>query len=85
MNRFMARHPTSPAKASRIRYGTILSVAMLLRHSLDLPKEAAAVEKAVREVIAEGVRTADIAAGSSPCDDRSGRRRGPGQDPELKS
>jgi 3-isopropylmalate dehydrogenase len=44
--------------------GTILSVAMLLRHSLDLPKEAAAVETAVREVIAEGVRTADIAAGS---------------------
>lgn len=46
--------------------GTILSVAMLLRHSLDLPKEAEAVETAVREVIAEGVRTADIAAGSAP-------------------
>jgi len=45
-------------------YGTILSVAMLLRHSLDLPKEAAAVESAVSEVISEGVRTADIAAGS---------------------
>jgi 3-isopropylmalate dehydrogenase len=44
--------------------GTILSVAMLLRHSLDLPKEAAAVETAVRKVIAEGVRTADIASGS---------------------
>jgi 3-isopropylmalate dehydrogenase len=43
--------------------GTILSVAMLLRHSLDLPKEAAVVENAVRQVIAEGVRTADIAAG----------------------
>jgi 3-isopropylmalate dehydrogenase len=45
-------------------YGTLLSVAMLLRHSLDLPVEAAAVETAVREVISEGVRTADIAAGS---------------------
>lgn len=45
-------------------YGTILSVAMLLRHSLDLLEEAAAVEKAVAEVISEGVRTADIAAGS---------------------
>ncbi|HEY0942127.1 MAG TPA: 3-isopropylmalate dehydrogenase [Steroidobacter sp.] len=44
-------------------YGTILSVAMLLRHSLDLPKEAEAVEKAVGKAIAEGVRTADIAAG----------------------
>ena len=44
-------------------YGTILSVAMLLRHSLQLPKEAAAVEKAVHEAIASGVRTADIAAG----------------------
>jgi 3-isopropylmalate dehydrogenase len=36
---------------------------MLLRHSLELPKEAAAVEKAVHEAIANGVRTADIAAG----------------------
>lgn len=44
-------------------YGTILSAAMLLRHSLGLNEEAVAVEKAVREAIAEGVRTADIAAG----------------------
>ncbi|HEY5754906.1 MAG TPA: 3-isopropylmalate dehydrogenase [Steroidobacter sp.] len=44
--------------------GTILSVAMLLRHSLDLPKEAEAVETAVRKVISEGLRTADIASGS---------------------
>nr|WP_293861073.1 3-isopropylmalate dehydrogenase [Steroidobacter sp.] len=47
-------------------FGTILSVAMLLRHSLDLPNEAAAVEQAVSEVISEGVRTADIASGSQP-------------------
>ncbi len=47
-------------------YGTILSVAMLLRHSLDLSKEAAAVETAVADAISEGVRTADIAAGSQP-------------------
>jgi 3-isopropylmalate dehydrogenase len=45
-------------------YGTILSVAMLLRHSLELHAEALAVEKAVQEAIAEGVRTADIAAGN---------------------
>jgi 3-isopropylmalate dehydrogenase len=47
-------------------YGTILSVAMLLRHSLDLPAEAAAVEKAVQHAISDGVRTADIAAGGKP-------------------
>jgi 3-isopropylmalate dehydrogenase len=42
-------------------YGTILSVAMLLRHSLDLPGEARVVEGAVTEAISAGVRTADIA------------------------
>ncbi len=40
---------------------TILSVAMLLRHSLGLEKEAAAVEAAVDAVLADGVRTRDIA------------------------
>jgi len=42
--------------------GTILSVAMLLRHSLGLSAEADAIEKAVTSTIAEGVRTQDIAA-----------------------
>jgi 3-isopropylmalate dehydrogenase len=41
--------------------GTIASVAMLLRHSLDLTEEAAAVEAAIARVIADGARTADIA------------------------
>ena len=41
---------------------TILSVAMLLRHSLGLESEAAAVERAVSKAIADGVRTADLAA-----------------------
>ena len=41
--------------------GTILSAAMLLRHSLGLEAEAAAVEAAVDAVLDEGVRTADIA------------------------
>jgi 3-isopropylmalate dehydrogenase len=40
--------------------GTILSTAMLLRHSLKLETEAAAIEKAVEETITEGARTADI-------------------------
>ncbi len=42
--------------------GTILSAAMLLRHSLGLEAEAAAIEKAVERVLDEGVRTGDIAS-----------------------
>ena len=41
--------------------GTILSAAMLLRHSLGLEAEAAAVEQAVEAALADGLRTADIA------------------------
>jgi len=44
--------------------GTILSVGMLLRHSLDLQHEAVAVERAVDRVLAEGVRTPDLAGPS---------------------
>jgi 3-isopropylmalate dehydrogenase len=40
--------------------GTILSAALLLRHSLQLPDEAAAVERAVDDVITSGARTADM-------------------------
>ncbi|KAA8568736.1 hypothetical protein EYC84_007732 [Monilinia fructicola] len=40
--------------------GTILSVAMMLKYSLNLPVEAKAVEEAVRRTIENGVRTADI-------------------------
>ena len=40
--------------------GTILSTAMMLRHSLKLDSEACAIEKAVDEVITNGARTADI-------------------------
>ena len=43
--------------------GTILSVAMLLRWSLKLEAEAAAIEAAVGKVLSAGLRTADIAAG----------------------
>jgi 3-isopropylmalate dehydrogenase len=38
----------------------ILSAALLLRHSLSLPQEALAVERAVERVIAAGYRTYDI-------------------------
>ncbi|MBN1680779.1 MAG: 3-isopropylmalate dehydrogenase [Anaerolineae bacterium] len=40
--------------------GTILSAAMLLRHSLGLDAEADAVEDAVDNVLAAGARTADL-------------------------
>lgn len=40
---------------------TILSVAMLLRYSLDAAALAERVEYAVRQVLADGMRTADIA------------------------
>jgi len=39
----------------------VLSAALLLRHSLELEQEAAAVEDAVRQVLREGFRTTDIA------------------------
>lgn len=40
--------------------GTILSTAMMLRHSFKLEAEAAAIEKAVDETITAGARTADL-------------------------
>jgi len=40
--------------------GTILSTAMLLRHSLGLETEAASIEKAVDETITNGARTVDV-------------------------
>lgn len=39
---------------------TILSAAMLLRYSMNLEKEAAAIEKAVNSVLDDGYRTGDI-------------------------
>jgi 3-isopropylmalate dehydrogenase len=40
---------------------SVLSVAMMLRHSLSLTEEAAGVERAVDQVLAQNYRTADIA------------------------
>ena len=42
---------------------TILSFAMALRYSLDLDKEAEALEKAVQDVLNDGLRTKDILSG----------------------
>jgi 3-isopropylmalate dehydrogenase len=41
-------------------FGTIYSVAMLLRHSLDLTAEADAVEAAADRALADGARTPDL-------------------------
>ncbi len=46
---------------------SIASIALLLRYSLGLEKEARAVEQAITDAISNGARTADIAsAGDSP-------------------
>lgn len=40
--------------------GTILSAAMMLRYSFDLPEEASCIESAVERVLNAGIRTGDI-------------------------
>ena len=44
---------------------TILSAAMMLRHTFSLEAEAARIEAAVQKVLAQGLRTADIAEGGT--------------------
>lgn len=43
--------------------GTVLSAAMMLRYSFDMPKEADDIEEAVGRVLSDGWRTADIMSG----------------------
>jgi 3-isopropylmalate dehydrogenase len=45
--------------------GTILSAALLLRHSLGLDREAAALERAVDRALTDGLRTADLGGSAS--------------------
>ena len=62
-------HGTAPDIAGRgiaNPIGSILSAALLLRYSLGLTEEAAAVERAVEQTLATGARTADIAPPGSP-------------------
>lgn len=57
-------HGSAPAIAGKgiaNPYGTILSVALLLRHSLGLEQEALAVERAVAAAITQGALTIDLA------------------------
>ena len=59
-------HGTAPDIAGRgiaNPCGSILSTALMLRYSLGLTEEAAAVERAVASVLEQGWRTADIAGG----------------------
>ncbi len=54
--------------------GAVASVALMLRHTFEMPEAAAAVERAVDEVLAGGHRTADLAGpapGREPLDTRS--------------
>lgn len=45
--------------------GTILSAALLLRHSLGLEEGAAMIERAVSSVLEKGLRTADLGGGAT--------------------
>lgn len=59
-------HGTAPDIAGRgvaNPVGAILSAALLLRYALGLTAEADAVERAVEQVLTDGARTFDIAAG----------------------
>jgi len=52
--------------------GMILSVALLLRHSLGLAAEAVALEQAVESALTAGARTPDlVAGGESPLSTRA--------------
>ena len=62
-------HGSAPGIAGRQLanpLATILSAAMLLRHSLGAEAAAARIERAVAAVLASGLRTADIAPAGSP-------------------
>ena len=57
-------HGTAPDIAGQGKANPIamvLSAAMMLRHSLNLPKEADAIEAAVDRALQDGLRTVDIA------------------------
>ncbi len=60
---YEAIHGSAPDIAGQNKanpIGTILSCAMLLRHSFDMEKEAQSVENAVYSVLNDGLGTADI-------------------------
>ena len=57
-------HGTAPdiaGKGMANPIATVLSVALMMRYSLGLTEEAAAVERAVEQVLSSGLRTPDVA------------------------
>ena len=60
MSLAMVQHLILPGKNIANPIATILSAAMMLRYSLDLDKEADAIEAAVAQVLKENYRTVDI-------------------------
>ena len=57
-------HGSAPALTNRNEanpFGAIASVAMLLRYTAQLPREADLVEEAIRQVLEAGLRPADLA------------------------
>ena len=60
---FEAVHGSAPdiaGKGIANPIATVLSAAMMLRYSLDLDKEAEAVENAIQKILKDGYRTVDI-------------------------
>lgn len=60
-------HGSAPDIARQDRanpLATILSVSMMLLHSLNASKAAASIEAAVKQVLASGLRTQDVATGA---------------------
>jgi 3-isopropylmalate dehydrogenase len=55
--------PDIAGQGSANPLATFLSAAMMLRHGLDLPDEAARIETAVDAVLEDGLRTPDLAGG----------------------
>ena len=60
MNLFMGSAPDIAGKGIANPVASILSFAMAMRYSLDLDNEADALEKAVQEVLNDGLRSKDI-------------------------
>ena len=58
--------PDIVGKGTANPLATFLSVAMMLRHGLDRPADAAAVESAVDAVLERGLRTPDLAGDAAP-------------------
>jgi 3-isopropylmalate dehydrogenase len=58
--------PDIAGKGSANPLGAILTAAMVLRHSANLENDAQAVERAVRTVLEQGYRTADLLRADQP-------------------